>query len=151
MSYYEAPEGFAPDPETGLYKREMILNDDAANSFRHIVYFDADTGEYTQETIPLNTGIIKEKSRTAGRTTVRTRRRKAGRAGRIIRLTAVVVPVLLLLFLIVILLMSDRGRRKLSDDDLAAYRDNVIVEEIPSQTVQAAPYEGNLQEGGIVR
>lgn len=53
MAVYSAPEGFIWDPSTGSYVRETILTDDAGIKYRHRMFFDADTGEYTQYSEPL--------------------------------------------------------------------------------------------------
>ena len=53
MAVYSAPEGFLFDVNTGLYVRESIVFDEAGNKYRHRMFFNADTGNYSQLSEPI--------------------------------------------------------------------------------------------------
>lgn len=49
MQTYHAPEGYQLDPSSGLYFRETQIPGPDGQLVRHIVWFNAETGEYTQQ------------------------------------------------------------------------------------------------------
>lgn len=53
MAKYQAPEGYVLDPNTGLYYTQIVAYDDAGNQVQVVTWFNADTGEYRQDTYPV--------------------------------------------------------------------------------------------------
>lgn len=53
MPRYQAPGGYQADPGSGLYYKETRVTAPDGRPVRHIYWFDAETGEYTQANYPL--------------------------------------------------------------------------------------------------
>ena len=49
MQVFRAPEGYQLDPASGLYYRETQIPGPDGQMVRHIVWFNTETGEYTQQ------------------------------------------------------------------------------------------------------
>lgn len=54
MSQYSVPDGFEWDEASGKYINTQILSDENGVRYRRIVSFDAESGEYNQQLIPMN-------------------------------------------------------------------------------------------------
>ena len=54
MAVYQAPEGYSFDPASGLWVKKMVVSDKAGVQYDHRYYFNADTGEYRQESFALS-------------------------------------------------------------------------------------------------
>lgn len=54
MSQYSVPDGFEWDEASGKYINTQILSDENGVRYRRIVLFDAESGEYNQQLIPMN-------------------------------------------------------------------------------------------------
>lgn len=52
MAVFKAPNGYLFDPSSGLYYIERQLLNEAGQPLRHITWFNADTGQYTQQAYP---------------------------------------------------------------------------------------------------
>ncbi len=166
MAVYSAPEGFIWDPTSGLYVRESILTDGAGVRYRHRMYFNADTGEYTQFSEPITEAAppmapavqpaytqpapAGKKVKTAGKT-VKTAK-KAGKPGKkrsiwfFIGAAAVIT--------IVLFLTISRNNHKfvaLTDEQKEEFLNDYIVEEVPAWSVDAEPYYGEINGGGIIK
>ena len=57
MSVYRPPENYSLDPKSGLYYREARLSAPNGQPLRHVIWFNADTGEYTQQSYPLTNSV----------------------------------------------------------------------------------------------
>ena len=54
MEKYRAPENYLKDETSGLYYKEMQLQDQYNHELRHIIWFNAETGEYKQVSYPVS-------------------------------------------------------------------------------------------------
>lgn len=49
MVKYRAPKNYKYDAKSGQYCRELQIKDDRGRPIHHVIWFDAETGEYTQK------------------------------------------------------------------------------------------------------
>lgn len=49
MANYRVPDNYLYDTKSGLYYREMFLRDKQGKPVRHVIWFDCESGEYTQK------------------------------------------------------------------------------------------------------
>ena len=54
MALYQPPEGFQYDPNTGYYYKQVIAQNAAGKTMQVVTWFNADTGQYRQDTYPVN-------------------------------------------------------------------------------------------------
>ena len=138
MAVYSAPEGFIWDPTTGLYLRESILTDGAGVRYRHRMYFNADTGEYTQFSEPITEAA--PPMAPAG---------KPGKKRSIWFFIGAAAVITIVLFLTI-----SRNNHKfvaLTDEQKEEFLNDYIVEEVPAWSVDAEPYYGEINGGGIIK
>jgi len=53
MEYNQIPEGYQLDPNSGLYYKESLQTSEDGRKFRHIYWFNGQTGEYSQQSYPI--------------------------------------------------------------------------------------------------
>ena len=162
MAVYSAPEGFIWDPATGLYVRKSIITDGAGIRYRHRMFFNADTGEYTQFSEPIvrqaqpvqpayapHAPVSKTKAaktkKVKTKAAVKTAKKKRG-AWFYIGTAAVIAIVLFLT-----VSRNDKMFKELSDEQKEEFVNDYIVEELPAWSVDAEPYYGEINGGGIIR
>lgn len=49
MAKYKAPENYKYDTKSGQYYRELQTHDNQGKPVHHVIWFDTETGEYTQK------------------------------------------------------------------------------------------------------
>ena len=139
MAVYQAPEGYHFDPQSGLYLKKLIVTDTDGIEYDHRIYFNDETGEYTQESFPLS-----------GKAIGKVRNPKAMKRG--IAIAAIVLAVVIAAFFA----LSYQNRKyeapyTLSDDELAEIYDRYSFDTIPDSVIELRDYEGVINEGGIIR
>ena len=157
MAVYSAPEGFIWDPSTGLYVSESILTDGAGTRYRHRMYFNADTGEYTQfsepivwQTPPVQPAYVPSAPvKKAKETKTKAAVKKAGKKRGAWFYIGTAAVIAIVLFLTVSL--NDKKFEVLSDEQKEEFVNDYIVEELPAWSVDAEPYNGEINGGGIIR
>ena len=53
MTNYQAPQGYQFDPQTGLYYTQVLASDTLGNQSQVVTWFNAETGEYSQNVYPV--------------------------------------------------------------------------------------------------
>ena len=139
MAVYQAPEGYHFDPQSGLYLKKLIVTDTDGIEYDHRIYFNDETGEYTQESFPLSDKAIGK-----------VRNPKAMKRG--IAIAAIALAVVIAVFFA----LSYQNRKyeapyTLSDDELAEIYDRYSFDTIPDSVIELRDYEGVINEGGIIR
>jgi hypothetical protein len=66
MANYLPPEGYEFDSNSGLYYTQVIANDEAGNQVQVVTWFNADSGEYTQNTYPIQGSQVAQTVTPAG-------------------------------------------------------------------------------------
>ena len=82
MERYRAPEKYRKDESSGLYYKEEKLHDAKGNLIRHIIWFNAETGEYKQ-TNELLSAVRREQSRPLGKMKRDANQKKPGKHSQI--------------------------------------------------------------------
>ncbi len=54
MAYYQVPQDYQFDPQTGLYYSQIIASDVSGNQSQIVTWFNADTGQYSQNVYPIS-------------------------------------------------------------------------------------------------
>ncbi len=62
MERYQAPANYLMDDNSGLYYNKMIITDKYGNSVCHTIWFNAETGEYSQVSSPMKQSSCKNKN-----------------------------------------------------------------------------------------
>ena len=135
MAVYQAPEGYSFDPASGLWVKKMVVSDKAGVQYDHRYYFNADTGEYRQESFALS----EESDRTKD----------------ISRKLRIAIPVLLALVAVAFVISYIRGMNfgivHFSDEELEELERIYELDSVVESTIFFSDYDGEINEEGIIR
>ena len=153
MAVYSAPEGFVSDPSTGLYVRESILTDDAGVKYRHRMYFNADTGEYTQFSEPIAKPVqpMPVQQQNAAYKAKPVKRKKHI----VLKTLLVAVPVITVIAAVLMVISYKQGYPNdvpdLTEDEISDIISELQLDTVPEMTVEMQEYNGTIREEGIIR
>ena len=66
MANFLPPEGYEFDQNSGLYYTQVIANDSAGNQVQVVTWFNAESGEYTQNTYPIEGSQLAQSATPSG-------------------------------------------------------------------------------------
>ena len=135
MAVYQAPEGYSFDPASGLWVKKMVVSDKAGVQYDHRYYFNADTGEYRQESFALG-GEMRTKKRS--------------------KYAIVIIPVALISLIAIVCVISifiskSKELPNLSAEKLEEVYEEYDLNNTPDMTMGLMEYTDSLEEGGIIQ
>ena len=135
MAVYQAPEGYSFDPASGLWVKKMVVSDKAGVQYDHRYYFNADTGEYRQESFALGGERVKGNTYSKRKVVI-------------IALVSIVAVVIVGF---VISVLRQPNKQYFSEDVISEFNDMYDFDTVPDMTMQMEEYDGYFDEGGIIR
>lgn len=119
--------------------KEIILEDISGQRFLFRTIPGEKSGELRRECIILD---VKSPDQ-------RFRRRRSHNP--IIYIVPVVIVILILILAIALIIAGQKGSSHLSDEEIEEYKNVILSRPVPSESVYATDYEGELLEGGDIR
>lgn len=135
MAVYQAPEGYHFDPQSGLYLKKLIVTDTDGIEYDHRIYFNDETGEYTQESFSL--ALVSEKCDSVSK------KLKVA----ILALAAVIVVA----FIVSILKGQKYNEISYTEEELDEIERIYEFDSTPDSTLYFSDYYGVVNEEGIIR
>ena len=134
MAVYQAPEGYHFDPQSGLYLKKLIVTDTDGIEYDHRIYFNDETGEYTQESFALAERIKTKKESKL----------------------SIIIPVMLISLLAIICIVSfyiskSKELPDISSETLEKVYEEYDLNNTPDMTMELMEYTDSLEEGGIIK
>lgn len=139
MAVYQAPEGYSFDPASGLWVKKMVVSDKNGVQYDHRYYFNADTGEYKQESFPLS-----------GNTAVKVKSPKTKKKIIVIATVAFAL-IFVVAFAVSFINRNNSDPYVFSDEELTQIYEKYSFDTIPDSVIDLRDYEGVINEGGIIR
>ena len=139
MAVYQAPKGYSFDPASGLWVKKMVVSDKAGVQYDHRYYFNADTGEYRQESFALGEGMTKAGGKSKGK---------------VIGLAVAVTAVAAILISVVVVASKESKKSEIPyipEDELKAAYEEYDFGSTPNSTLDMVEYNGYVEEEGIIR